>query len=370
MKFGLFNLIKTKDPGDWIWIIDSSIQMGLKKCVFILGVQAEKLKKENFILSHVDVEPIILKTVTSSRGEIIQAALMEAEAKTGIPIEIISDEGADMKRGIRLYREQQLAKNPIHIHDIVHKMDIILKKELREGSIWPEFMKKMNETMQKLKLSNSSHLVPPRQRRKERMRSEIDIIDWGQNIIRYLESGKATDFEKENLSWVASYKNTLNQFQEMANIFDFTIKEIRENGYSSQTCEKLENLCSKEISKESQNFFLKVISSVEQETKKIPQNMRLLGSSEIIESVFGKFKQLGKNHSSEGLSSLVLSLPALVGKITKELVRDAMETISIGEITTWAKMNLGITFCSKRREDFGKDLDYLELDDFTEALAI
>jgi hypothetical protein len=122
----------------------------------------------------------------------------------------------------------------------------------------------------------------------------------------------------------------------------------------------------------SRSFFLKLLEVVKQEVNKIPAGKCLLGCSEILESAFGKFKQLEKCHANAGLTSLVLSLPSFLGNISESLVKMAMEQISIDKVKDWVKTNLGSTFWSRRRSDLNVDEvlveeDYLESDDLVYA---
>ena len=55
---------------DWVWIIDHTVQLGVEKCLLILGVRLSDLSSD-FILKHEDVEPIALYPVTSSNGEVV-----------------------------------------------------------------------------------------------------------------------------------------------------------------------------------------------------------------------------------------------------------------------------------------------------------
>ena len=202
LRLGVFNLTKPHEHGEWIWIIDSSIQMGSMKCLLILGVRMDELqKKEDFTLSYNDVKPIVLKTIESCPGEVVKVALNEAKNKTNHAVAIVSDEASELKRGIRLFQEEQEeTQKLVHLHDITHKVDNVLKKELEKDESWKEFTKNMTHTTQKLKLTSSSHLIPPKQRQKKRMRSEIDIIKWETKILNHLDSGKANELEKEYLS--------------------------------------------------------------------------------------------------------------------------------------------------------------------------
>ena len=233
--------------------------------------------------------------------------------------------------------------------------------------------KQMNNSTQQLKLSTSSHLIPPKQRQKNRMRSEVDLIEWGINTCTYLDSEKANELEKEKLSWVFDYRSDFNTYHEMAILFDMTTKEVREYGYQRETVNILRKRGAiMATNRKSRSFFSKILKTIEEETKKITDNSIFPGCSEIIESIFGKFKQLEKNHASGGITSLVLSLPALVGNISEEIVKQAMETISIDHIKGWIEENLGDTFWSQRRNSFIsekpiKTSNYLEVDDLFEA---
>lgn len=374
-KLGLYNLLQPPEAGKWILIIDSSVKMGSSKCLLILGVQVKTLlSKDNFILSYNDVRTIALKTLESCKGEEVKKALDEIKSKGVEIIAVISDEASEFKRGIRLFQEEHKENQSlVHLHDITHKVDLVLKKELANDDDWEKFTAQIQNTVQKLKLTPSSHLIPPKQRQKSRMRSEVDSIEWGIKVCNYLKRDRVTDLEKEKLSWVLNFQSPLNTYQEMAKLFDMTTKEVRENGYRKVTVQILkdkgEHICSCERSR---SFLLKILKKVEEETEKIAPGDCLLGCSEIIESVLGKYKQLERDHSSGGITSLVLSVPALVGNITKEIVKNAMEAISIDKINEWTKENLGSTFwalrrgCLRKEEEDGNE-SYLDLDDISEV---
>jgi hypothetical protein len=372
LKLGLFNLTQPKSIGEWVWIIDCSIQMGKMKCLLILGVRMEALReRKDFTLSHTDVEPLVLKTIESCPGEVVKMALDEAKNKTKGPIAIVSDEGSEFKRGVRLFQEEQAdTERPIHVHDVMHKVDLILKKELENDDDWKQLTKALTNTTQQLKLSSSSHLIPPKQRQKKRMRGEIDIVKWGLKILKYLDSGKANKIETEKLSWILNFRSQLRVYQEMALLFDMSTEEIRKRGYCQETVKLVREQGNALIGSErSRLFFSNILKAIEDETNKVLKDLPLLGSSEVIESIFGKFKQLEKNHSSGGLTSLVLAIPALIGKIALDVVQAAMETISIDNVKDWIKKNLGNTFWSKRRSDLEEGNSYLELDDLIEVSA-
>lgn len=377
LKVGLYLLERPKVADEWIYIIDASIQMGSMKCLLILGIQLSKLKaKEDYTILHSDLETLAIKTIESCNGEVVAETLLEAEQKTGVPLEIISDQGSEMKRGVRLY--QETGRKVVHNHDIVHKIDNVLKKQLKNDQIWQDFTKNMLMTTQKLKLTEWAHLIPPKQRTKNRMLSERAIVKWGLSVLKWLDRQEPVpSIVEENLGWIRNYRRELSEYRNIFDIAIMAISLVRKDGYYKGLVKRFEEISQeKAISSIILPIYLKIIDILCVEEEKVSDGKRFLGSSESIEAVFGKFKQLEKGHASSGLTSLVLGIPALLGKLTIEVVNEALSTVSINRVEEWIANNLGTTFCAKRRRDLGKveenDVtkdDYLEMDELI-AVAI
>ena len=89
----------------------------------------------------------------------------------------------------------------------------------------------------------------------------------------------------------------------------------------------------------------------EQEAKVRPGE-HLLGSSEVIESVFGKMKRLEQDQSKNGFTGLLLGLSALVSTTTNAVIQMALETVPTKQVEYWCQETLGQTVQSKRRQVF------------------
>ena len=360
LKLGHYKLTSPKEPGQWVLIIDSSIQMGSMKCLLILGVRIDKpTKNGDYQLSHCDVEPIILKTLKSSPGEVIDETLREAENLIGGAFQgVLTDQANEFKRGISIYNTN--VNKTVHLFDINHKLDLIVKKEFEADELWKCFTTKANQTLHKLKLTEFSHLVPPKQRQKNRFLSEIDSVKWGIKLLNFFyQYGNTMPQEQlDKISWISQYELTLARYLQISNISKIAIDHVRKKGYYIG-CHKdfMEYFLDHESTNMVPEFYQKVCKAIEEECIKLPVGVRIPGSSEVIESTFGKFKQLEKGNASGGLSSLVLSIPAFLGKTTKEIVAKAMENTKISSVQSWVKENLGITFWSKRRRDLKTPLD-------------
>ena len=73
-------------------------------------------------------------------------------------------------------------------------------------------------------------------------------------------------------------------------------------------------------------------------------------SSDIIESCFGKYKELVKSNKTVGISDLCLSIAAMTGMNTPDKTRQAMETVSIKKVKDWKTENTPKTLFAEKVE--------------------
>ena len=79
---------------------------------------------------------------------------------------------------------------------------------------------------------------------------------------------------------------------------------------------------------------------------------KLVGSSEVLESLFGKCKNLEGDQAKSGFTGLLLSIPAMVSKTTGDIIQKAMEVVLTRNVLDWCKKYIGKSLQTKRREAF------------------
>lgn len=67
-------------------------------------------------------------------------------------------------------------------------------------------------------------------------------------------------------------------------------------------------------------------------------------------SKFGKLKHLEQEQSSSGFTTLILAIPACVGKLDIETITHALTTTRGQDVLNWRQQNLGMTLQAKRRQ--------------------
>jgi hypothetical protein len=361
MRLGYYKLYAEKEKADdWIWIIDHSTQTGEEKCLVLLGIRLCNLPKGR-ALRYDDVEPIELIPVKKSNGDIVYTQLETAKNKTGIPRAIIGDYGSDIKLGIEKFCGAH--NETCYIYDVKHKMASLLKRVLTKDNQWELFINLATKTKQQVQQTALACLAPPKQRSKARYMNTEYLLDWGANALRLLSSPedeirkKEFDVVKviEKLGWVLEFKAELERWNAILSIATTTENFIRKKCiYNDADIDLLKEI---DLLKLNENptvnkFKQDVIEYVRNEAAKARLNEKLPGSSEIIESLFGKQKFIEKEQSKSGFTGLLLALPALVSKTTDEVIRNAMESTPVKKVLEWYKDNIKSSVQSKRKKAF------------------
>jgi hypothetical protein len=88
---------------------------------------------------------------------------------------------------------------------------------------------------------------------------------------------------------------------------------------------------------------------VARQAKPLKPGERVPGTSEVIESAFGKFNTVERDQARGGFTGLLLALAACVAELTQEVVHETLQKTRTREVINWIKTKLGDTVGSKRR---------------------
>jgi hypothetical protein len=83
---------------------------------------------------------------------------------------------------------------------------------------------------------------------------------------------------------------------------------------------------------------------------KAKENETLCCSSDIIESCFGKYKEVVKGKKSVGISDLCLFIAAMLGEKNPDKTKDSMEKISMKQLKVWKEKNICKTLFAEKKE--------------------
>ena len=124
------------------------MQLGVEKGLVILGIRLSAIPPPGQCLQHEDVEPSALFPVKKSNGEVVYQQLEETVKHTGVPRQIIGDQGSDLASGIEKFRQEH--RETCYIYDIKHKTAAVLKHVLHEDETWRAFTQLTVQTKHKI----------------------------------------------------------------------------------------------------------------------------------------------------------------------------------------------------------------------------
>jgi hypothetical protein len=358
LRLGYYKLMRPKQQADdWVWIIDHTVQLGVEKCLLILGVRLSDLPSD-LTLKHEDVEPIALYPVTSSNGEVVFQQLEETIEKTGLPRAIVADHGSDVKSGIESFIQAHPTTS--YLYDIKHKTAALLKQYLHQDETWKRFTQLAAQTKSQVQQTAIAFLAPPNQRTKARYMNLEVLLRWSQRALVVLDRlEERTDTReshekiKTKLGWLTQFREPIKEWDALCQSAITAAQFVRKQGVWNDCELELAQCFDPGVaSPKALQFQEQLLDFVKNESLKAQPGERLLGSSEIIESVLGKMKRLEQDQAKSGFTGLILGAAAIVSHTTQEVVTKAMETVPTKKVTKWVKNKLGQSLQSKRNIAF------------------
>jgi len=342
-KVGIYRLNSQKIMADdWIIMIDESIEFGNDKLLLILGIRE----------SHVDFsrplnyqDMVCLKLIASSSwtGEQINEVIQGITSEIGNIKYAVADMGNAIKKALRL------AMIP-HVHDINHKLSWFIKELLKDDADFDAYTKKLAHLRGSMPLGKLSYILPPQQRINSRFMNLKPIFDWGKSILVMIENENFNPMEKEKLGIIKEHDKLIKQLVDLIRLANQTQEIIKNNGLSENTKKDCLKLFDKiEDSRIIQ--FKDMIDKYFIQTLKTDSNTdKILCSSDILESSFGKYKTYISKNKSVGITDLSLTIPAFLGKIENNEITKALEFVKTKQIKKWTATNLCESLTMKRRK--------------------
>ncbi len=182
----------------------------------------------------------------------------------------------------------------------------------------------------------------------------------GRIISQAAELGRRRFLEK--LGWLLTYEKELHIYAEILKVFDLAKKQFHKQGLHQKSQQDWLEL-TKEFSDSPwiQSSQEKVTQYLAIEGQKVPVNQTFLATSDIIESIFGKYKIFSSSSTYSEINEMILTLLLCTTEFTPDLVLQAMESIQIADVTAWSKEVFGQSMLSKRKVAFSIEKNYTKV---------
>ncbi len=95
-----------------------------------------------------------------------------------------------------------------------------------------------------------------------------------------------------------------------------------------------------------------IIEYLNEESVGIDDQKPWLGCSDIIESIFGKYKNFSARTPTKEVGKAVLTIPVFTSEISLEEVEMAVKEVSTQDVNNWLNINIGDTLFTKRKRAY------------------
>jgi hypothetical protein len=361
-RAGIAQLNKTCDEDNMIWFSDHSSQLGSEKVLTILGISANDLPEKR-ALKFTDLRVLAVVPGTQWKKENVAEVYHRTAEHHGVPRDIVCDGATELRDPAQALEKE--GETPNVIGDMKHRAANLLEKIVGKNERFIEFQKQVGLTRNRVQQTELGHFAPPALKQKSRFMNLGRLWKWGMMVCGHLDHPHSEARQEikpermnEKLGWVREFEEDLASWNRCQQLINATLKFVNKSGVYQGAAKQLKSILTKLARTwgtrcESSKAMMKgLIEYAVQSESCLKDGERASGSTEILESLFGRYKRLEGQHSKGGFTSLVAAMPALTVDWTAAKVRDALETVSVQDMKDWVKTNLGQTLTSRRMEAY------------------
>jgi hypothetical protein len=367
MRLGLYALRRPLERADdWAYLIDHTIQISAVKCFAVVGIRLSRLPYPQRCLQHADLELIALEPMAQSSAMSVKQSLEAAALRTGVPRLIVSDEGGDVRGGIE--RFCGCHSHTVSTCDTAHKGANLIRRLLEADSQWAEFATRLGQTKVKVQYTSLAWCAGPTLRRRARFMNLAAPLRWAQWCLRVLDrpwppERGVSDGQKrvlatidrkqleEKLGWLREYREAIERWCQWHEVIQRVVRQVRRYGIDRDTVAQLQRQFDEMNLSPSARDAAEVMMNFTAEQAWVARlgGERLIGSTEILESLFGGLKSLERQQSTSGLTGLVLAVGAMVSNWTIEEIDQALGATPWKSVQAWIEDQIGPTVQAQRR---------------------
>jgi hypothetical protein len=233
---------------------------------------------------------------------------------------------------------------------------LLLKHILKNDTDWSNFCAACGECRRDILNTDFIVYAPPKARDKSRHLNLEHYIKWANNIlyVSRLKENKESKKFQQHFGWVKKFKKKMKIWQQLMAVLHTVKTEITRNGLTRNTWKYLRNKLASlnKVLPQTVDLIAQLKDYILQETRIIPVGEAWPGSSDIIESVFGRFKHHASKAPMRDISRMVMTIPIFTCPEIMDKLKSILEFKTIKNTLRWLQNNIGESVMSKRRKAF------------------
>lgn len=339
---------------DWVWLADHSCQIGNDKVLVVLAVRASKMPPPGTALKHEDLHVLIVQPGAQWKTEDVAKAYEKLAEKYGVPMALVVDGAPELRDAAEVLQKQR--PEMIVLNDFKHKAANIMKATVGKDEQFTKFNSLVGSTRNAVQQTELAHLRPPNSKPKSRFMNLAAILHWAAMIMWLLDHPEAkgragiTDERfAEKLGWVHEFSEEIAIWNECQDVVSAGVTFMNDQGLFRGATEALRACMGETSSSMAAEVKQGLLEFTQESEKLLSEGQRLPISTEILESSFGLYKQLERQHSKGGFTSLLAAFGSLLQPVTPQSVKRDLVHTPVKKMRAWVSENLGSTLTSKRQ---------------------
>jgi hypothetical protein len=345
----------------WLAIVDHSIDIGTKKALVVLRVSTKALAARGGAIRLEDCACVGLKISERINGETVAADLQAIFAQAGAPVAIIRDGDATLQKGVRLWQDQQNEAVSV-IYDIGHAAANVLKEEFESKRPYRRFIALTSRAANRLRQTDLAFLIPPKLRGKGRFQSIGNLGRWAAKILEALSV--KSDIRPptharlhEVLPGFMALRGFVQRFASTTHTVARMLEILKNHGLNQANHELCAQLLAtlpenSGVGERLHSWLQQHLEIQKQLTAKGHPDLPLPVSSDVIESLFGKYKHILERSPQADMNRSALLIPVLCGQLDDVAIERALAQTRHDDLKTWEQKNIPYTVRKKRRAFF------------------
>jgi hypothetical protein len=352
---------------DWVLLADHSNQIGTEKVLAILGVRASKMPPPGQALKHDDVRLMMLKPGTSWKREDMTSAYEEVAQRCGGLSGIVVDGAVELREGAEPL--QKTHENMVILGDFKHYAANVLKKVVGQDERFTKFSNLLAQTRSKVQQTELAHFTPRSPKPKARFMNLAPMLHWANMVSWHLSHSRSEARDgitalrmNEKLGWLREFRDDIQRWSDCQDVVSKSLTFINEQGLFKGAASQLRNhlrtqqngdaVTGEARHTDRRKVIARLLNFVRTAESQLKKGQRLPMSTEILESSFGLFKRLERQHSKGGFTSLLAAYGCMMSKSTPASIRRDFADVSVKDTREWISQNLGTTLASKRQSAY------------------
>ena len=343
-----------------IWMADHSSEIGKEKVLLIVGLRVEDLPADGETLNMERLKVLSIVPGTHWKKEDVAREYKKLAKKIGAPAYLICDGATELHEPAESLEKD--GKKTIVLGDLKHFAANLLEKQIGRDERFKKFISAVGLTRNRVQQTELGHFAPPSQKQKSRFMNMGTLLGWGKMVLHHLDDpdspareGITTERMDEKLGWLREFKKDLSLWGDCQEVIDRTLNWINRRGLCQESSGQLEELLAPWLTPQTGShsaageIATSLVQFIKESECKVPPDERTWLSTEILESLFGRFKQLERQHSKGGFTRLLAAIPTFCCRVDARRIRDRFSKVNSKGLTQWIKEKFSSTLTARRR---------------------